>query len=71
MFVQSEKFLEEHCGRRCLATTSCCYTGIFASVAGKLEKFACYRADAEFQTVIEQNSSVPSISKKNATSRST
>ena len=27
IFVQSEKFVEEHGGRRCLTTTSCCYSG--------------------------------------------
>ncbi len=30
MFVQSEKFVEEHGGHRRLATTSRCYTGTFA-----------------------------------------
>ena len=34
MFVQSENFVEEHGGRRCLSTTSCCYTGPFAKPAG-------------------------------------
>ena len=33
MFVQSEKFVEEHGGRRCLATISFCYTGTFAKLA--------------------------------------
>ena len=31
MLVQSEKFVVEHGGRGCLATTSRCYTGTFLS----------------------------------------
>ena len=34
MFVQSEKFVEEHGGRRCLATTSGCGTETSAELAG-------------------------------------
>ena len=38
MFVQSEKFIEEHGGRRCLATTSFCYTDPFAKPHGCRER---------------------------------
>ena len=34
MFVQSERFVEEHGGRRCLTTTLCCYTGTLAKLVG-------------------------------------
>ncbi|MCX7392599.1 MAG: class I SAM-dependent DNA methyltransferase [Planctomycetales bacterium] len=34
MFVQSENFAGEHGGHRCLTTTSCCYTGTLAKLAG-------------------------------------
>ena len=34
MFVQSEKFVEEHGGRRCLATISFCFIGTFAKLVG-------------------------------------
>jgi len=34
MFVESETFVEEHRGRRCLTTTSFCYTETFAKLAG-------------------------------------
>lgn len=33
MVVQSEKFAEEHSGRKCLATISFCYTETFAKPA--------------------------------------
>lgn len=34
IFVQSEKFVDEYCRRRCLATTSFCFTGTFAKSVG-------------------------------------
>lgn len=64
-FVKSERFVEDHGGRRCLVTTAYYYTGTFAK-AGWLEEpeqSSLCRTDTDFQTFIEQISFMPSISK--------
>lgn len=69
LFVQSEKFLEAHGGRRCLTTNSLYYTGNIAKSArwSNREPSPSSRADSDIQTSNEQNKSMPSIGMTDAT----
>ena len=65
MFVQSEKFIEEHGGSRWLPISSFCNTLTVSKLAGWRSRNRPRTAapDADIQTFNEQNRSMPSIRK--------